>query len=135
MNLEELDKSFEKLLVGIPATKRKLVEKCGTKMYEKVIRNIEGSVKSDSRNLIEGVTKVIGTEGGYSAIKPNWKRAPHTFLIENGHKLTVGKGETQRVIGWVPGVHMYRNALSELADELEGDAEKALHELVGDAFG
>lgn len=134
MSFEDLDKAFGKLIDEIPNTKRKLILRCGDKMHDKVLRNIDISVKSGSGRLKSAVTKVIGTEGGYAAIKPNWKRAPHTFLIENGHKLIVGKGENQRFVGWVPGVHMYRNALNDLADELESDAEEAIYKLVGDAF-
>lgn len=135
MNFDELDKCFEKLLDDIPIAKRKLVEACGEKMHEKVLRNIDSTVKTKTGNLKEGVTKVLGSGGGYAAVKPNFKIAPHSYLIENGHKLIAGKGENQRFIRWVPGAHMYRNALIELADELESDADKALSKLVGDAFG
>lgn len=134
MTFDELDKSFAKLLAGIPKAKRRLVESCGNKMYEKVMRNIDTTVKSETGNLKQGVTKVIGSEGGYSAIKPDWEKAPHTYLVENGHKSITGKGESQKMNGWVSGKHMYRNALAELAEELETDAEKMLDELVGDAF-
>lgn len=134
MTFEELDKSFEKLLADIPKSKRRLVEISGDKMYEKVMRNIDFAVKIGTGNLKSGVTKIIGSEGGYSAIKPDWKKAPHTHLVENGHRSMVGKGESQRFVGWVPGKHMYRNAITELADELENDAEQLLAKLVGDAF-
>ena len=135
MNFDELDKCFEKMLDEIPIAKRKLVETCGEKMHAKVLRNIDSTVKTKKGNLKKGVTKVLGSGGGYAAIKPNYKIAPHSYLIENGHKLVVGKGDNQRVVGWARGAHMYRNALLELADELESDAEKVLSDLVGDAFG
>lgn len=134
MNFDELDKRFERFMNDMPSAKRKLVESCGEKMNQKVLRNIEISVKSKSGNLKKGVTKVIGSGGGYAAVKPDYKIAPHTHLIENGHKLIKGKGANGRIVGWSPGVHMYRNALSELADELQDDAERMINELVGDIF-
>lgn len=135
MTLEDLDKLYGKLLVEVPKVRRKLVERSGSKLYDKVLRNIDASTTPDTGNLKLAVTKVIGSEGGYCAIKPNWKRAPHTHLVENGHRLIRGKkGKTQNFIRWVPGVHMYRNAINELADELEADAEKAISEMIGDTF-
>lgn len=135
MTLDYLDKAFEKMISEFPDAKQKLIKQSGAKLYDKVIQNINTSVKTGRGNLKQGVTKVIGSKGGYVAIKTNWKRAPHTDLIENGHKIVTGKGSNKKVVGWVPGVHMYRNALLELADELETDAEKIINELVGDIFG
>ena len=131
MDLKDLDREFEKMIKQFPQARRKLVEGSGEKMYNKVISNINANVKKHTGNLKDGVTKAIGSGGGYAAVRADHKTAPHTHLIENGHKL-VRDGQ---VIGWVPGKHMYRNALNELADELEQDAEKMLDELAGDFNG
>lgn len=130
MDLNELDKKFEKLLKEFPQSRTSLVENAGEKMYQKVINNITTSVKEDSGNLKAGVMKVIGSGRGYAAVRPNWKKAPHTDLIENGHRIVRGG----KIVGWVAGKHMYRNALNELADDLEKDAGKMLYDLVGDIF-
>lgn len=130
MDLYALDKEFEKLIKQFPKARRELVENCGEKMYEKVINNINSSVKSDTGNLRNGVEKHVGSKGGYSAVRANFKTAPHTHLIENGHKV-VNDGI---VVGWAPGKHMYRNALNELADEFERDAENMIDKLVGGMF-
>lgn len=131
MDLKDLDKEFEKLIEKFPQARRKLVEDSGEKMYNKVIANINANVDKQTGNLEDGVTKTVGSRGGYSAVRPDYKIAPHTHLIENGHKL-IRDGQ---VIRWVPGKHMYRNALNELANELEQDAEKMLDELAGDFNG
>lgn len=144
-DLYNLDKMFNDLLEKFPNTRRELVEECGQKMYEKVISNIKSTVKENTGDLINGVEKVVGSKGGYSAVRPNWLKAPHTHLIENGHRAIVGKRLTasdkrrgvensQKFVRWVPGKHMYRNALNELADELEQEAEKMINDLVGDIF-
>lgn len=135
MDLYDLDKSFDKLLKAVPESKRKLVEHCGDKLKEKVLQNIDATVQEETGNLKSAVTKTVGSGGGYSAVKPDWKKAPHTHLIENGHKLVRGKKRDAEVIGWVAGKHMYRNAIIALADELEQDAEKVIHDLVGEIFG
>lgn len=126
MDLYDLDKEFDKILKQFPQARKELVNNAGEKMYKKVVANINAEVDQDTGNLLEGVTKVNGSGGGYSAVKPNFKVAPHTHLIENGHKL-VRNGQ---FVGWVQGKHMYRNALNELANELEQDAESMINKLV-----
>lgn len=126
MDLYDLDKEFDKILKQFPQARKDLVNNAGEKMYKKVVANINAEVDQDTGNLLEGVTKVNGSGGGYSAVKPNFKVAPHTHLIENGHKL-VRNGQ---FVSWVPGKHMYRNALNELANELEQDAESMINKLV-----
>lgn len=129
MDLDELDKKFDKLMKHFPQARRELVEECGDKLYQKVISNIS-QVNENTGNLKNGVKKVIGSRGGYTAVRPDFKIAPHTHLIENGHKIV----RNGRVVGWVSGKHMYRNALNELANELEQSAEEMLDKLVGDIF-
>lgn len=130
MDLKDLDREFEKMIKQFPQARRKLVEECGEKMYQKVLANMN-QVDEKSGNLRKGVKKAVGSRGGYSAVRPDYKIAPHTHLIENGHKIV----RNGKVVGWVSGKHMYRNALNELANELEQDAEKMLDELAGDFNG
>lgn len=129
MDLDELGKEFDQILNQFPQARRELVEECGDKLYQKVISNIS-QVNENTGNLKRGVKKVIGSKGGYSAIRADFKVAPHTHLIENGHRIV----RNGKVVGWVPGKHMYRNALNELANELEQSAEQMLDKLVGDIF-
>lgn len=131
MDLYDIDKDFERLIQQFPDARKKLVEGAGEKMYNRVIRNIRTSVGTKSGNLIDGVEKHVGSGGGYSAVRAKWGVAPHTHLIENGHKIV----RNGKVVGWVAGKHMYRNALNELVNELEQDAAEAIDALVGDIFG
>lgn len=130
MDLYDLDKDFERLLKKFPQARRELVEECGEKMYQKVLSNIS-QVDEKTGNLRKGVKKVVGSRGGYSAVRADFKIAPHTHLVENGHKIV----RNGKVVGWVSGKHMYRNALNELANELEQSAEQMIDKLVGDVFG
>lgn len=127
MDLNDLDKQFQNILKTFPQAKKRLVEDGGEKMYQKVINNIDQTVKEESGNLKKGVTKNVGSRGGYAAVRPDYSIAPHTHLVENGHKVVRG----DEIVGWASGKHMYRNALNELSNELEQDAEKMLDKLVG----
>ena len=130
MDLSEFDERFNQLLKQFPEARRELVENAGIKMCQNVINNISASVTDRSGNLKKGVTLKVGSGGGYAAVKPDYKIAKHHHLIENGHKLIVN-GQFK---GWVPGKHMYRNALNQLEDELKQDAEQMVNRLVGDNF-
>ena len=146
--LYNLEKSFDKFIKEFPQARMKLCKNAGKKLYDKVIENIERDVKEKTGNLKKGVTLAIGSSGGYAAIRANHKIAPHTHLVENGHRIVTGKNpsksakkyhgavDTRKDTGdWVEGKHMYRNALNDLIFELENDAQQTLYDLVGEAFG
>lgn len=123
---EELDKALGSLIKNFPKARRDLVEEVGDTLEQNVIRNIESSVNEDTGDLKRGVKKAVGSGGGYVAVKPDYSIAPHTHLIESGHKLIRGGN----IIGWVPGRHMYRNAINSTANELENKADEMLDKLL-----
>lgn len=125
---EELDQMFDNLLKNFPQAKKELMEDVGDKMYDQVIKNIDSTVKEGTGNLKAGVIKVLGSKGGYAAVKPNYEIAPHTHLIEDGHRVIRGG----KIVGWANGKHMYRNALEQVSDEVEKMAESMIDELVGE---
>ncbi|HAR73070.1 MAG TPA: hypothetical protein DCR77_06640 [Flavobacteriaceae bacterium] len=146
--LYQLEKSFDKFIKEFPRARLRLCKNTGKKLYDKVIENIDRDVKEETGNLRNGVTIVIGSGGGYAAVKAEHKLAPHTHLVENGHRIVTGYNpsksakkyhgavDTRKDTGdWVPGKHMYRNALNELVFELENDAQQTLYDLVGEMFG
>lgn len=146
-SLADLDKAFEKMIEKFPEKRRELVENAGKKMHKKVLRNIDTDTKEDTGRLRDACYLAIGSEGGYAAVRNNHRKAPHAHLVEFGHKLVKGAktkegkyGQTVkvkgsgRVIGWVNGKHMYRNALTEMEGELIQDAEKMIDSLVGELF-
>ena len=146
-DLNDLIDAFDDLIEQFPAERRKLVENAGEKMYQQVLRNIDTSTEEKTGNLRKACYKEIGSEGGYAAVRNNHRVAPHGYIVENGHRLIKGakkkigkygrevniKG-TGRVIGWVNGKYMYRNAMNELEAELDKDVETMLERIVGDKF-
>lgn len=133
-SLEDLDKSFENLLKRFPDSRAKLVNEAGNIMYNQVISNIERDVEEHSGNLKRGVTKKVGSKGGYAAVKPNYNISPHAHLVENGYNLVRGGklGKGGKVLGWVHGKHVYRNAINRVADLLEQKGEELINQLAGD---
>ncbi|GEM_PF-807436 len=176
--LYNLEKTFDKILKEFPNARKKLVSVSGKKLYDKVRENIRRDVKENTGKLLRGVTMVVGSGGGYVAIRANHSIAPHSHLIENGHRIVTGKRFDSKIYNdlkkvrvtpertagmsvekyrkvikgiqaadmkkadtrvysddWVPGKHMYRNALNDLIFELENDAEEFIEKIVGEAFG
>ena len=146
-SLEDLDKAFETMIEKFPEKRRELVENAGSKMHQKVLRNIDTDTKEDTGRLREGCYLVIGSKGGYAAVRNDHRKAPHAHLVEFGHRLIKGAKTKEgkngqpvpikgsgKVIGWVNGKHMYRNALTEMEDELVQDAERMIDSLAGEIF-
>ena len=160
-SLNDLCKDFDEFLEQFPGMQRDLVEMAGEKLHQKVLQNIDTAIKdanngskkksrkqpSESKGRMKDACRlVIGSSGGYAAVRNDYKKAGHTHLWEFGHNIVVGgklkptqediangkkKGE---VVRWFQGRHMYRNAVNELEDELVADAEKMIDKLVGDLF-
>ncbi len=144
--LAELCVAFDELIDQFPEKRRELMENAGEKMRQRVLRNIETDTKEKTGNLKKACYKHIGSGGGYAAVRNDHKKAPHAHLVEFGHRNIKGAKTKQgkngpvnikgsgKVIGWVSGKHMYRNAMNELEDELTQDAENMIEQLVGDIF-
>lgn len=131
MTLEEFDKQLEKFAKDFPEAKKKMVRENGKLLHEKVLENTRRDVGVKTGNLLKSIELHNGSKGGYSAVRGNFGVAPHLHLIENGHKI-IRNGQ---IVGWAEGKHMFANAISDLADELEGNAQKMMDKLVGDTFG
>ena len=146
-SLNDLCKDFDEFLEQFPGMQRDLVEMAGEKLHQKVLQNIDTSTKEQTGRMKAACHMVIGSGGGYAAVRNDYKKAKHTHLVEFGHRLMKGAKTNEgkhgqrvnikgsgRQIGWVNGKFMYRNALNELEDELVADAEKMIDKLVGDLF-
>lgn len=131
--LQQLDSEFNKLITIFPGARSRLVDEAGEMIYNQVLDNIDSSVKDSNGtgNLKQGVTKKKGSKGGYVAIKPDYNIAPHSHLLEEGHRLvrggTLKKGG--KIVGWVNGKHMYRNAINQTADQLIAKAEELMDKI------
>ena len=130
--LNDLLRNFDNILSRFPEKRREFVQNVGEKMEQEVLRNIGSDTKNKTGNLRRAVSLNLGSGGGYAAVRNNNRVAPHCHLVENGHAVVDKNG---RRVGWVAGKHMYRNALNNLADEMEQQAQRMLDEMVGDIFG
>lgn len=154
LSLYDIDRAFAKIIEEFPERKRTLVKNAGEKMFQGVLRNIERDIKEGTGTLKRGVEKKLSSGGGYAAVRPNHAIAPHTHLVENGHRV-VARGKSKKTRGkkakknsgrvkkgfgegageWVNGKFIYRNALTSLESELRRDSKNALERLVKDSFG
>ena len=144
--LDMLDRALGAFLEEFPEKRRELVENAGEKMHRQVLRNIDRDTEARTGHLREACYKQIGSGGGYAAVRNDSRKAPHAHLVENGHRLIKGAKTKEgkhgqqvnikgsgKVIGWVNGKHMYRNAMNELAEELEQDAKRTAEDALKEA--
>lgn len=136
---EKFTENLDKMIKQYPQLKKELYNGAAPIMEQAVKSNISSSTNIKTGNLISGQKKEVGSKGGYAVVKPDWKKAPHTHLLEEGHALVRGgkrfagyrKGKgygagAGSVIGWVAGRHFYQKAhiqalskIKELANQME----------------
>lgn len=125
-NFDDLDLMFENIIKEFPRKKKELVKKAGDIMEQNVKNNINSRTTVKTGNLISGVKKVTGSGGGYVAIKPDYKQAPHSYLLENGHRIV----KNGVVLGFVNGVHAYRDSATQSEGEILKMAQEIVDEVV-----
>jgi hypothetical protein len=128
--LEDLNSKLNKVLDEFPGKRRELHETAADIMHENVIKNIKSETKHKTGNLERGQKKVVGSGGGYAAVTPDYSIAPHTHLIENGHKLVKKINGSKKIVGFVNGKHMYQKAIAQSESQLINAAEKFAEEIV-----
>lgn len=126
MDFDDLDKMLGDIAKEFPKKKKQLVKKAGDILEQNVKNNINSRTTAKTGNLINGVKKVTGSGGGYVAIKPDYKRAPHSFLLENGHRIV----KNGVVLGFVNGVHVYRDSATQSEGEILKMAQGIVDEMV-----
>lgn len=119
---EQFTKNLDKIIKQYPQFKKELYNEAAPIMEQAVKSNISLSTNRKTGNLITGQKKAVGSKGGYAVVKPDWEKAPHTHLLEDGHRLVKNKD----IIGWVAGRHFYQkahiqasNKIKELANQME----------------
>lgn len=128
-DFNKLDFMFENIIQTIPEKKKELLEKVGDKLEKQVKENIIERVDgaNEGSNLVKGVEKVFGSKNGYVAVKPNYNVAPHSHLVENGHRIV----RNDVNIGHTNGKHMYRDSIQQCEDEIIKLAFEMIDEVIG----
>lgn len=130
MDFGELDKMLNDMIKKIPEQKEKLLEDVGDILEKQVKSNIQSRVGTsgggEKEKLISGVRKVIGSGKGYVAVNPDYDHSRLHHLIENGHAI-VNNGV---VVGFVNGVHAYRDTLTQSEGQIVKLAEDMVKEVV-----
>lgn len=126
--LDDLVDGLDAMSKNFTQARKELVEEVGDDMYQAVLKNIEADTEARTGNLKRGVDKVIGSSGGYSAVRNKHSVAPHAHLLEEGHRIVTRSGvDTGKV---TTGKFMYRNALNTVKPTAEAKAEAMMERLV-----
>lgn len=116
--MRAVEEMLSKTIENVPNLIDNLLENTGQKIYKQVASNITSDTKTKTGNLKNSPTLVV--KNGYTAVRANYKKAPHTHLLENGHRK---RGKSASVTNFVPGKHSFRNAYLSLNNELIADGQ------------
>lgn len=126
--MDDLDiaiNKLEKLSKEFRGKRRELVEDAGELMHTTLMKNIDATVEDKTGHLRSGQKKVVGSGGGYTVVEPNYKIAPHTHLVENGHK-SRGDGK------YVNGKHFYLKTFVEVVPIINQKAQELIKNIAGE---
>lgn len=140
-DIEGTNGGLTKLLEQFPGERRKLHERAAGIMFRHVIDLIHSRTVRHTGRLESGQVKVVGTGGGYAAVRPELKVAPHTPFVENGHLIVTGHRKNKDK-GWLvdtrlwtdestSGAHFYRDAPQLAESELRAEVERFTKVLEG----
>jgi hypothetical protein len=127
----EMDERIDKVLKEFPDEKRSLHEASGKVILDKVLENTPyDEERKKGAHLRDAITMVVGSKGGYTAVRADEGKAPHAHLVENGH---VQKDKNGTPTGtFVPGKHMFKIASIDVKDEVLKLAEEFSNKIIGD---
>ena len=127
---DQVDDMFGRMLSEFPQLRKELLTNGANKIKNAVEQNIDTLTNEHKGKLKNSVT--IKVKKGYAAVRPKWKQAPHTHLVENGHRnVSRGPNDKKRDLGtFTIGKHIYRTAFLSLQNELTEDAQRIKERMI-----
>jgi len=126
--LDILMESINKTLKNMPEQRKVFHAKAGKIILRKVKEKTPyGSNRKSGTHLKDAIIEIVGSGGGYVSVKPDYKKAPHAYLVEKGHREFDFNGIPTG--NFVKGVHMFENGAKDSESELENLAEKFVDEI------
>ena len=127
----ELEEKINKALKDFPEKRRELHEKSGEIILKRVKANTPYDPdRKKGTHLRDAIYKKVGSEGGYVAVRPDYKKAPHAHLVEDGHVQKDKNGTPTGV--FVKGAHMFKIGAQEAKAEILKMAEEFADKMAGE---
>lgn len=121
--LDTLMGALDKVVEGFGEKRREFHLKAGKIILKNVkAKSPYDETRTQKTHLRDAIEEKVGSGGGYVAVKPDYKKAPHAGLVENGHVAPNGT--------FVQGKHMFENGLKESVPELTALVEEFADEIV-----
>ena len=129
--------AFEKSLVKLandtmPKETKKFLREEGTKLKKKTLAKAKQKVKKDTGNYFKSIKrgKVYKYNGDLSI--RTYSYAPHSHLIENGHRIVGKNGEEH---GYKQGEHVFEEAKNQFEGEYYVDTQKFIDSVLDKGLG
>lgn len=154
--LDELDSALERVLKKAPSARRQLHEEIADMLKKRVDKNIAASVNDSHGHVRSWQEKVVGSGGGYAAVRPSddsytdkYDNEGITALLEQGHKIrkrvvplymrwngTAKRARKSRAkVAYVDGRHFYESAAAGVESEAIALAEAFVDKLAKELGG
>lgn len=126
--LDNFDKAISKMIKNtFPKESKSFIQKEGNKLRKKTLAKAKMKVKQKTGNYYNNIKRgKVYTFKGNGALATRvygGGKAPHTHLLEYGHRLIVGKGKNAKEIGFVEGYHIFEEAGREFEEQYAKDCD------------
>jgi hypothetical protein len=129
--MDDMEEKIEKVLKEFPEERRLLHEASGKAILDKIIENTPyDDERKKGTHLRDAITMVVGSKGGYTAVRADTKKAPHAHLVEDGHVQKDKNGNPTGV--FVSGKHMFKIGAQQATSEILKIAEEFSNKIVGE---
>jgi hypothetical protein len=117
----------------MPRETRKFVNGEGTKLRRITVKNARAKVKKKTGNYFKSIKKgkpyIYRGNGGYSVrVYNSPKIAPHSHLIEDGHRVIDKDGNE---VKYVPGLKVVDSSRREFENQFYQDIENFIDDMLG----
>lgn len=125
-DFEKLDRTLDNTIKAMPEKKVELFENVGGLISNQVKENIDNRVNDENNHIKNDVEMVMGSKGGYVAVKPSYEDTNIAHLIENGHRIV----RNGIVLGFVNGKHVYRDSVEQCEEKIISMAKDMISEVI-----
>lgn len=127
-DFEKVDKMLDNIIKTMPEKRVELFENVGGLISNQVKENIDNRVNDENNHIKNDVEIVMGSKGGYVAVKPSYEDTNIAHLIENGHRIV----RNGIVLGFVNGKHIYRDSVEQCEEKIINMGKDMISEVIKD---
>jgi hypothetical protein len=117
------------IIRSFPGKRAVFHKQAGEVILDKVKNNTPfDSGRTEGTHLRDAIYSKVGSKGGYTVVRPDYKKAHHAHLVEEGHVYRLKDGTEKKS----KAAHMFKIGGEEAKTELMYMANNFVNEIVGE---